>query len=137
MGTRQRKELAYLRNQSAQLPIGNSNIDSLLSAEFPNPDTQPELLELVKKFMVHSPCGVHNPTAPCMDQETKKCSKNFPKPFQDHTTLAEDSYAVLCRHDTGRTFEVNGKDIDNRCIVPYSPYLIWNIAVISISSGLH
>ena len=52
-----------------------------------------------------------------MDQETKKCSKNFPKPFQDHTTLAEDSYAVLRRRDTGRLFEVNGKDIDNRWIV--------------------
>ena len=57
------------------------DINSLLSAEFPDPDTQPELFELVKKFMVYSPCGVHNPTAPCMDQETKKCSKNFPKPF--------------------------------------------------------
>ena len=101
------------------------DINSLLSAEFPDPDTQPELFKLVKKFMVHSPCGVHNPTAPYMDQETKKCSKNFPKPFQDHTTLAEDSYAVLRRRDTGRTFKVNGKDVDNHWIVPYSPYLIW------------
>ncbi len=101
------------------------DIDSLLSAEFPDPDTQPELFELVKKFMVHSPCGVHNPTAPCMDQETKKCSKNFPKPFRDQTSLSEDSYAVLRRRDTGRTFEVNGKEVDNRWIVPYSPYLIW------------
>jgi hypothetical protein len=24
-----------------------------------------------------------------------KCSKTFPKPFQDHTTMTEDSYAVI------------------------------------------
>ena len=53
------------------------DIDSLLSSEFPTND--PELLELIKKFMVHNPCGAENPNAPCM--ENGKCSKNFPKPF--------------------------------------------------------
>ncbi len=101
------------------------DIDSLLSAEFPDPDTQPELFELVKKFMVHNPCGVHNPNAPCMDPITGKCSKGFPKPFRDQTSLSEDSYAILRRRDTGRTFEINGKQVDNCWIVPYSPYLIW------------
>jgi len=33
------------------------DIDTLLSAEFPDEDDEPELLELVKKFMVHTPCG--------------------------------------------------------------------------------
>ena len=42
------------------------HIDSLLSAEFPDEDREPELLELVKKYMVHTPCGHNNPTAPCM-----------------------------------------------------------------------
>jgi len=100
-------------------------IDSLLSAEFPDPDTQPELFELVKKFMVHGPCGAQNPHAPCMDPDTKKCTKNYPKPFRQQTSLSEDSYAVLRRRDTGRTFEVGGKQVDNRWVVPYSPYLIW------------
>ena len=40
------------------------DIDSLLSAEFPNEEEQPELFELVKKFMVYTPCGPANPTAP-------------------------------------------------------------------------
>ena len=80
------------------------DIDSLLSAEFPNEEDQPELFELVKKFMVHTPCGPANPTAPCMVDG--KCSKGFPKPFRDQTIVNEDSYANLRRHDTGKTFQV-------------------------------
>ena len=37
-------------------------IDSLLSSEFP--DYSPELLELVKKLMVHNPCSAENSNAP-------------------------------------------------------------------------
>ena len=71
------------------------DIDSLLSAEFLDEDEEPELFELVKKLMVHTPCGTHNPNAPCM--HNGKCSKGFPKPFRDQTTVNEDSYANLRR----------------------------------------
>ncbi len=53
-------------------------VDSLLSSEFP--ENNPELLELIKKFMVHGPCGDQNPNSPCMDHGA--CTKSFPKPFQ-------------------------------------------------------
>jgi hypothetical protein len=55
------------------------DVDSLISAEFPDEHEQPELYELVKKFMVHNPCGTQNPQSPCMDGN--KCSKSFPKHF--------------------------------------------------------
>jgi Helitron helicase-like domain at N-terminus len=42
------------------------DIDTLLSAKFSDEDEEPELLELVKKFMVHTPCGAENLNAPCM-----------------------------------------------------------------------
>ena len=71
------------------------DIDSLLSAEFLDKDEEPELFELVKKLMVHTPCGAHNPNAPCMCN--RKCSKGFLKPFRDQTTVNEDSYANLRR----------------------------------------
>jgi len=57
-------------------------IDSLISAEFPNKDEQPELYELVKKFMVHNPCGTQNPQSPCMDGN--KCSKYFIVFLEEH-----------------------------------------------------
>jgi hypothetical protein len=93
-------------------------IDSLISSELPDPNIQPELFDLVKKFMVHGLCGNTNPNAPCMKDE--KCCKGFSKPFCDQTTI---SYTVTHHCNIGQTYEVNGKH--NRWIVPYSCYLIW------------
>src|SRR6266699_1317792 len=52
-------------------------VDSLMSSKFPMDN--PELLELIKKFMVHSPCGNQNKKSPCMKNGT--CTKGFPNPF--------------------------------------------------------
>jgi Helitron helicase-like domain at N-terminus len=75
------------------------HVNSLISAQFPDKETQPERYDLVSKFMVHGPCGAHNPEAPCT--QDGKCSKNFPKPFCDQTTISEDSYAAYQRKDDG------------------------------------
>jgi hypothetical protein len=99
------------------------DVDSFISAEFPDPDTEPELHELVKTYMVHGPCGDLNPNSPCM--ENGKCSKNFPKPFRDCTTLSEDGYASYRWQDDGRQHEVRGCQVDNCWVVPYSPYLLF------------
>jgi len=91
------------------------DIDTLLSAEFPDEDEEPELLELVKKFMVHTPCGPENPNAPCM--KNGKCSKGFPKNFREETTVNEDSYANLRRRNTGKKYQVGDHEVDNRWMV--------------------
>ena len=82
------------------------DVDSLISAEFPDEETQPELFELVKSVMVHTPCGNqhNNPGSACIVDD--KCSKNFPKPFQDQTIVNTDSYARLRRRDTGKKFKI-------------------------------
>jgi hypothetical protein len=85
------------------------DIDSLMSSEFP--EDNPELLELIKKFMVHGPCGDQNQNAPCM--VNGKCSKGFPKCFIEETRVTEDSYACTRRRDTGQSLEVRGKQVDN------------------------
>ena len=97
------------------------DIDSLMSSEFPHDNI--ELLELIKKFMVHGPCGEQNSTAPCMVNGT--CSKGFPKPFREQTTVTEDSYACTRHANTGHTYVVKNKQVNNQWIVCYSPYLIW------------
>jgi hypothetical protein len=99
------------------------DVDSLISAEIPCPNTQPELFNAVTKFMIHTPCGPDHPDARCM--EDGKCSKNFPKPHRDATTLSEDSYASYRRRHNGLTYNIRGQDIDNSWVVPYCPYLIW------------
>ena len=58
------------------------DIDSLMSSEFPTENQ--ELLELIQRLMVHTPCDGQNSTAPCMVNGT--CSKGFPKPFREETT---------------------------------------------------
>jgi hypothetical protein len=73
------------------------DIDSLMSSEFP--EDNPELLELIKKVMVHSPCGDQNPRASCM--VNNKCSKGFPKGFREETMVTEDSYACTRCRNTG------------------------------------
>ena len=72
-------------------------VNSLLCAEFPDEEAHPELFELVKSVMVHTPCGNdhNNPNSPCIENE--KCTKNFPKLFQDQTVVNTDSYARLHR----------------------------------------
>ena len=57
----------------------SEQIDSLMSSEFPLYDN--ELLELIKKLMVHTPCGTQRPNAPYM--VNGRCSKGFPKPFRE------------------------------------------------------
>ena len=43
------------------------DIDKLISAQWPDPVTQPKLFATVKSCMIHGPCGTINPRAPCMD----------------------------------------------------------------------
>jgi hypothetical protein len=93
-------------------------LNKLLSAEIPDPDTHPELHALVMKYMIHTSCGPDNSNAPCV--KNGKCTKGFPKPFREQTTISDDSYATLRHRDTGKTYTLpNGKTVDNRFVVPF------------------
>ena len=71
-------------------------IDSLMSSEFS--EDNPDLLGLIKKYMVHRTCGAENPNASCMVNGS--CSKSFPKPFREETSVSEDSYACTTVSDS-------------------------------------
>ena len=55
-----------------------------------------------------------------------KCSKGFPKPFQDNTTLSENGYPVYARPDNGRKcvkkVDTQEIELDNQWVVPYNPW---------------
>ena len=104
--------------------IKSQEIDKIICAEFPNPDSDPELFQIIKKQMVHGPCGKLNPRSPCMINGI--CSKNFPKKFTAKTTFSADGYPAYRRQnpqDGGLTTIVRRHKVDNRWIVPYSPLL--------------
>jgi len=95
-------------------------IDEVIWARWPDPITQPHLFEIVKKYMLHGPCGELNKRSPCM--RNGKCRFGFPKAFQDRTTLSEDGYPSYYRPNDGRSYVVNGFSYDNRWIAPYNPF---------------
>jgi hypothetical protein len=99
------------------------DIDSIVSAQIPDPVTQPLLYETVTNCIVHGPCGNIKPKAKCMVD--KKCSKQYPKEFQEVTAFNQNSYPDYARPNNGHTVK-KGHPLhvyDNRDVVPYNPYL--------------
>ena len=98
------------------------DIDRCISAEIPDKDTDPELYTLVKEFMIHGPCGTEHKSCPCM--VGNKCSKNFPKSFNDSTFIDESGYAIYKHPDNGRSVTKSGAKLYNGNVVPYNPRLL-------------
>ena len=96
-------------------------IDELISTEIPDEQSHPRLFVLVKKFMIHGPCGPDIPS-PCLD-DRRRCSKHFPKPFLSTTQITGDSYVQTRRRDTGRFVQVGRHMVDSRSVISYCPYL--------------
>ena len=100
-------------------------IDCIISAEIPDPVTQPQLYKIIKETMIHGPCGIVDgktfDKTPC--QSTGKCAKNFPKAFSESTSICVDGYPVYRLWDNGRFVVVRGAKLDNRLFVPYCPVL--------------
>ena len=115
------------------VPRNPEDVDKIVSAEIPDPDVNPELYEIVVKNNIHGPCGNLNPGCPCMasdDRGRMFCTKEFPKEFQDETSLTDFTYPKYRRRSPangGRTVVkmVKGKQIvlDNSSVVPYNSYL--------------
>lgn len=108
--------------------IRPNEIDHIISAEIPDQDTYPELLEVITKNMIHGPCGTINPQAPCMIDG--KCKAKYPRNLLSETITGNDGYPLYRRRsveDNGRSTIINmGRTpvtIDNQWIVPYSPLL--------------
>ncbi|KHJ96464.1 hypothetical protein OESDEN_03573 [Oesophagostomum dentatum] len=103
-------------------PRSAADVDELICAELPCQNADPEMFEVVSKQMIHRPCGALNPRSPCMIEG--KCSKNFPKPFANHTSMDVNGYLVYKRRNDGRFIVCNGVRINKKSVVPYNPYIL-------------
>ena len=112
--------------------IRSTDIDKIISAELPNPEEDPLLLEVITKNMIHGPCGNFNKKSPCMVDG--QCSKKFPRNFLQETQTGEDGYPLYRRRKPGEGgFSAKIKmhssavyqefEIDNKWVVPYNPLL--------------
>ena len=100
------------------------DIDKIISAQIPDKEQKPELYSVVRKYMLHGPCGLPAfPNSPCMEKGI--CSKGFPKHFRDQTSLPDGGhgYPLYARPENGRLMEKNGFKFDNRWVVPYNEFL--------------
>ena len=97
------------------------HVNSLVSAQIPDPERHPLLYQTVTNCMLHGPCGADKPNAPCMVDG--KCSKHYPKEFSETTVYGENGYPQYARPNNGRTVVKNGFTYDNRNVVPYNAYL--------------
>ncbi|KAL7583721.1 hypothetical protein Lser_V15G43784 [Lactuca serriola] len=54
----------------------------------------------------------------------RKCSKNFPKQFCNHTSLDLDGFPLYRRRNYGNSVEKSGVHLDNINVVPYNKYML-------------
>ncbi|KAL3627784.1 hypothetical protein CASFOL_029147 [Castilleja foliolosa] len=98
-----------------------TDIDRYISAEIPDPSTDPALHKIVTDLMIHGPCGLARPTSPCM--RDGRCSKSFPKMLECNSRFDKDGYVHYRRRDSVHHVIKNGVALDNRYVVPYNETL--------------
>ncbi|XP_027122061.2 uncharacterized protein [Coffea arabica] len=103
-------------------PLNPETYDKMVSAELPDPNEQSYLYSLVIKHMMHGPCGSLNKDNVCMRNGV--CKNHYPKEYIEHTTHSEDGYPHYRRRNNGRSVRVRNHSLDNRWVVPYTPYLL-------------
>jgi Helitron helicase-like domain at N-terminus len=97
-------------------------VDEVVSCEIPDKNLYPELFKVVTTRMIHGPCGRDNPESPCMvDGE---CSKNFPKQFQEETSMNVYGYPLYRRRSDRPPVRIRTNVIDTRYVVPYNAELL-------------
>ena len=104
-------------------------IDSIITAELPDQELDPQLFHTISTQMVHGPCGHLNRRAPCM--QDGKCIKRFPRPFLQDSQTGQDGYPLYRRRmpeNGGQTckLKIRGGEeviVTNQWIVPHNQLL--------------
>lgn len=96
----------------ADKPKTPEDNNEVICAEIPDQETDSVGYRAVSQFMMHGPCGAANPKCPCMVKG--KCTKYYPRAFNEKTHIDKDGYALYRRRDTKATVECNKIYLDNR-----------------------
>ncbi|XP_074288946.1 uncharacterized protein LOC141614089 [Silene latifolia] len=99
-----------------------ADVDKIISAEIPDPTTDPVLHSVVCEYMLHGPCGKAKPSCPCM--VGGKCSKYYPKPCTERTTVEGDGYPIYKRSKKGVTVIKDDVPLGNDFVIPYNSQLL-------------
>lgn len=94
----------------------------MICAEIPCKETDRTMYKLVKKHMIHGPCGKANLNSPCMKKGS--CSKRFPKRYVQCTMSDADGYPLYRRRKNDRIVIKKKAPLDNSYVVPYNRTLL-------------
>ena len=72
--------------------------------------------------MIHGPCRIHNPLSSCM--KNGKCSRGFPKPYNDFTRIDYEGLPIYRIRKSGPTTIVKNVFVNSSWVVPYNPFLL-------------
>lgn len=97
-------------------------IDSFVSAQIPDPKIDPLGYALVAEHMIHGPCGKYNVSCPCM--KNGKCSKFFPKRYQEETCVDANGFAIYKRYQNDLYIDKGCLQLDNKWVVPHNISLL-------------
>jgi hypothetical protein len=101
------------------------DVDRVINAQLSNPETNKLAHETVVRCMMHDPCGVTFPNAPCM--EDGKCKKQHPCKFQFETMTNVNEYPIYRCRNTRCTILVHDVELDNHWVVLHNVYLLTNM----------
>ncbi|XP_074277057.1 uncharacterized protein LOC141600710 [Silene latifolia] len=99
-----------------------ADVDKIISAEIPDPIKEPILHAAVCEYMLHGPCGKEKLSSPCMVGEN--CSKHYPKPCTERTTVDGEGYPIYKRSKKGVTVKKDDVPIGNEFVIPYNAQLL-------------
>jgi hypothetical protein len=100
------------------------SVDSIISAELPDPALHPVLHQLITDFMIHNPCDCDE-NAGC--RQGKPCKRRFPKDMARRTVIMQDAFPKYRRRGL-HTTTVQGRVITDDWVVPHNVYLLMKYA---------
>ncbi|XP_026419934.1 uncharacterized protein LOC113315906 [Papaver somniferum] len=103
-------------------PRSAAHIDSIISAEIPNPNENKDAFDAVCQYMLHGPCGHAKPDSTCMRR--KKCTKKFPKKYSNKTYVDDTGFVIYKRRRADWGLEKDGIKLDAGWVVSYNLDLI-------------
>uniref|UniRef100_A0A7E4URS8 ATP-dependent DNA helicase n=1 Tax=Panagrellus redivivus TaxID=6233 RepID=A0A7E4URS8_PANRE len=111
-------------------------LDQIIKAVIPNPENK-ALYNVVTSFNLHNRCGPDNLEAPCMDKQTGTCSKRFPKPQRDYTSMDVDGFPEYKRPKDGQIhITEKGETVTNEWVVPITHTYQQNITLTSMPNSV-
>eukprot|EP00794_Sanderia_malayensis_P002293 gene2293-biopygen2036 len=102
-------------------PRTPEDVDRIISAEIPDENTHVHEHRMVKKHMMHGPCGVLNPSCVCM--QGWKCKKKFPKDLAQQTEFNVNGYPLYRRRGQ-TTAQLRQHRLNDSWVVPHNIKLL-------------